>query len=73
MSADDQLSTHELAVAETESLTDPALLAEILEAREDLEYASSPEEVEKIRQINSGVSPFSKWLTLWKKVVPDIL
>jgi hypothetical protein len=51
-----QLSTHELAVAETESLTDPGLLAEILEAREELDMATSPEEVDEIRQTNSGES-----------------
>lgn len=49
-----QLSTHELAVAETESLTDPALLAEILEAREELDMATLAEEVDEIRQTNSG-------------------
>lgn len=41
-------------MAETESLTDPELLAEILEAREDLEMASSQAEVDEIRQTNSG-------------------
>lgn len=41
-------------MAETESLTDPMLLAEILEAREELEMASTPEEVDEIRQTNAG-------------------
>jgi molecular chaperone HscB len=37
---------------ETESLTDPMLLAEILEAREELEMAESAEEVEQLRRTN---------------------
>jgi len=44
-------------VEETESLTDPMLLAEILEAREELEMASSPEEVDELRLTNQGMSP----------------
>jgi molecular chaperone HscB len=41
-------------VNETDSLTDPMLLAEILEAREELEMATTPEEVEEIRQTNQS-------------------
>lgn len=37
---------------ETESLTDPMLLAEILEAREELEMAESAEEVDGLRRTN---------------------
>jgi molecular chaperone HscB len=48
------LSTQELEVNETDSLTDPMLLAEILEAREELEMATTPEEVEEIRQTNQS-------------------
>jgi len=33
------------------------LLAEILEAREELEMASSPEEVDELRQTNQSMSP----------------
>ena len=36
-------------------MTDPMLLAEILEAREELEMASSPEEVDELRQTNQGM------------------
>jgi hypothetical protein len=35
-------------------LTDPTLLAEILEAREELEEAASHDEVEEIRKANHG-------------------
>ena len=35
-------------------MTDPILLAEILEAREDLESAESQDEVDKIQQDNHG-------------------
>jgi hypothetical protein len=52
-----QLSVHELGPEESDSLTDPALLAEILEAREELEEATSAEEVDAIRKINHGESP----------------
>ena len=39
-------------------MTDPMLLAEILEAREELEMASSLEEVDELRQTNQGMSCF---------------
>jgi len=41
-------------VTETDSLTDPGLLAEVLEAREELESAKSSEEVETLRKKNHG-------------------
>ncbi|RSH91888.1 hypothetical protein EHS25_009258 [Saitozyma podzolica] len=46
------LSVHGLRSEETDSLTDPTLLAEILEAREELEEAASHDEVEEIRKAN---------------------
>lgn len=45
---------HALATVETDALTDPALLAEIMEAREELESATTPEQVEAVRQTNAG-------------------
>lgn len=42
---------------ETDKIDDPMLLAEILEAREELEEAETPEQVDRIRQANIG--PFS--------------
>ena len=45
---------HALAVTETDSLSDPGLLAEILEAREELESATSADEVETLRETNGG-------------------
>ncbi len=51
---DAQLEVHALAVTETDSLTDPGLLAEVLEAREELESAKSSEEVETLRKKNHG-------------------
>jgi molecular chaperone HscB len=49
-----QLSVHGLRSEETDSLTDPTLLAEILEAREELEEAASHDEVDDIRKANHG-------------------
>ncbi|ORY33366.1 hypothetical protein BCR39DRAFT_463736 [Naematelia encephala] len=46
------LSTYQLATDETDSLTDPMLLAEILEAREELDSATTKEEVDTIRAAN---------------------
>lgn len=39
---------------ETGKIDDPMLLAEILEAREELEEAETPEQVDRIRQANIG-------------------
>lgn len=39
---------------ETDKIDDPMLLAEILEAREELEEAETPEQVDRIRQANNG-------------------
>lgn len=39
---------------ETDKIDDPMLLAEILEAREELEEAETPEQVDRIRQANIG-------------------
>lgn len=51
-----QLSVHDLPMEETDSLTDPMLLADIMEAREELEEAQSEEDVEKLRIANHGMS-----------------
>lgn len=39
---------------ETDKIDDPVLLAEILEAREELEEAETHEEIDRIRQANKG-------------------
>ena len=41
---------------ETDSLTDPDLLMEVLEAREELEEAETNEQVDALRQANHGES-----------------
>lgn len=41
---------------EADSLTDPVLLMEVMEAREELEEASSEEEVEAVRAANKGMA-----------------
>lgn len=46
------LSVHGYPTEETDSLTDPDLLMEVLEAREELEEATSAEQVEGLRQTN---------------------
>ncbi|WVO14253.1 Fe-S protein assembly co-chaperone HscB [Cryptococcus depauperatus] len=46
------LSVHLKGTEETDKMDDPILLAEILEAREELEEATTQEEVDSIRQIN---------------------
>jgi molecular chaperone HscB len=48
------LSQHNLDVSETDQLTDPHLIAEIIEMREALEDASSESEVEEIKSNVSG-------------------
>lgn len=51
-----QLSVHDLPTQETDSLTDPMLLAEILEAREELEEAETEDQVDQLRTSNHGAS-----------------
>ena len=41
-------------MVEEESLADPELLTEILEAREELESAATTEKVDTLRKTNSG-------------------
>jgi hypothetical protein len=41
---------------ETDSLTDPMLLGEIMEAREELDEARTEDEVESLRTANGGMS-----------------
>jgi molecular chaperone HscB len=49
-----QLSANALGVEESDSLTDPVLLAEILEAREEVEMATSQEDIHGIADRNAG-------------------
>ena len=51
-----QLGVHGYPTEETDSLTDPDLLMEVLEAREELEEATSAEQVDGLRQANHGMS-----------------
>ncbi|WWC72017.1 Fe-S protein assembly co-chaperone HscB [Kwoniella pini CBS 10737] len=46
------LSINEKSTEETDKLDDPMILAEILEAREELEEANTFEEIERIRTVN---------------------
>ncbi|WWC64579.1 Fe-S protein assembly co-chaperone HscB [Kwoniella dejecticola CBS 10117] len=46
------LSIHDKATDETDKLDDPMILAEILEAREELEEADIAEEIDRIRSVN---------------------
>ncbi|EAL19148.1 hypothetical protein CNBH2470 [Cryptococcus deneoformans B-3501A] len=46
------LSVNAQGTEETDKIDDPMLLAEILEAREELEDAQTPEEIDRIRQAN---------------------
>ncbi|KAJ9107390.1 hypothetical protein QFC21_000840 [Naganishia friedmannii] len=41
-------------ISETDSLDDPALLMDVMEAREELEEASTEEDVEKVKESNGG-------------------
>lgn len=45
-------------IGESENLEDPALIMEVMEAREELDGAESQEEVERIRQENAGAYCF---------------
>lgn len=56
MSLPVKLGAHAQATEETDSITDPMLLAEILEAREELESAATEEEVTAIREANHRAS-----------------
>jgi molecular chaperone HscB len=49
-----QLEIHGNPIAETDSLDDPALLMDVMEAREELEEAQTEEEVEKVKASNAG-------------------
>jgi len=57
--ADTKLSAHAQATQETDSITDPEILMEVLEAREELESAASEEEVTSIRENNHSAYPTS--------------
>ncbi|WWC91717.1 Fe-S protein assembly co-chaperone HscB [Kwoniella dendrophila CBS 6074] len=46
------LSIHNKATDETDKIDDPMMLAEILEAREELEEAASQDEIQRIRDVN---------------------
>lgn len=48
------LQLRDVHIAEAESLEDPELLMEVLEAREELEEAASEEEVEGLKKRNDG-------------------
>jgi len=47
------LELYDMPIEETDSLTDPELLMEILDAREELEEAQTEEDMEKVRSINA--------------------
>lgn len=51
-----QLNVHGYPTEESDSLTDPDLLMEVLEAREELEEAESAEQVDALREANHGTS-----------------
>ncbi len=61
---------HALATVETDSLTDPGMLADILEAREELESATTSKEVETIRQTNTGKSTATSRLKSFRVADP---
>ncbi|GAA5928820.1 J-type chaperone JAC1 [Sporobolomyces koalae] len=46
------LSLHDVTIGEAEAVTDPELLMEIMETREELEDAETPEQVDRIRETN---------------------
>lgn len=45
---------HGYPTEETDSLADPMLLSDVLEAREELEEATTAEQVDQLRQANHG-------------------
>lgn len=47
-----------MRIDETDSVTEPELLMEVMEIREALEEAQSEEQVDQIRQDNEGHPPF---------------
>ena len=49
-----QLEIYGNPIAETDSLDDPALLMDVMEAREELEEAETEEEVERVKASNAG-------------------
>jgi DnaJ-domain-containing protein 1 len=51
------LSRNDIHPSETEHLDDPAFIMEIMDAREELEQASSREEVEPIAADVQGMAP----------------
>lgn len=50
----EQLDQYGYDIAESDSLTDPELLMEVMEAREELEEASTQEECDAVRESNKG-------------------
>lgn len=47
------LSLHEVTIGESDPVTDPELLMSIMETRESLEEAETPQQVEEIRNQNT--------------------
>jgi molecular chaperone HscB len=58
-----QLEIYGNPIAETDSLDDPDLLMQVMEAREELEDASTEEEVERVKLSNAGTSFLILFLT----------
>ena len=51
------MQLEDIHISEHESLDDPELIMEIMEAREELETAENREDVERIREENQGTTP----------------